>query len=209
MRIRNRISALAMLLLAGCGEPATDGVTPTGPRLLVGPTTRVSVSCPAQMEVGTSGTCTAYGYDAGNSFTSSTVSAWSSSNTSRATISSAGAISAIASGSVTIAAVVDGVSGSTTVSVVDPPPPLKVVINGPSAIRPYSTCTWFAAASGGTPPYTYQWSGGSSGGGSGNEYTASASANFSFSVQVTDALGKVVGATKWVLVSNSAMECMV
>lgn len=206
MRIRNRISAIAMLLLAaGCGEPAADGVTPTAPRLLIGPTTRVTVSCPAQMETGTSGTCTAYGYDAGNSFTSSTVSAWSSGNTSRATISSAGAISAISSGSVTITAVVDGVPGSTSVLVVNPPPPLAVTISGPSAIRPNSTCTWFAVASGGTPPYTYQWSGG----GSGNEYTASASANFSFSVQVTDALGKVAGATRWVLVSRTALQCMV
>jgi subtilisin family serine protease len=41
-----------------------------------------------------------------------------------------------------------------------PPPPLNVWIDGPSVVSPMASCTWYAAPSGGTPPYhSYQWSG--------------------------------------------------
>jgi hypothetical protein len=39
-------------------------------------------------------------------------------------------------------------------------PPLEVDIGGPSAVQPETECVWEAAIlSGGTPPYTYAWSG--------------------------------------------------
>lgn len=38
-----------------------------------------------------------------------------------------------------------------------PPPPFTMSIDGPRYVTAYSTCTWIAAASGGQPPYTYQW----------------------------------------------------
>lgn len=200
----------AAVLAAGCGGDGTDGgISPTGPMLLVGPTVTVSVSCPSQMETGTSATCTAFGYDSNNSFTSSTVSSWSSSNTSRATISSSGGISAVTAGSVTITAVIDGVSGSTSVLVVNPPPPLTVSISGPTSIRPNTTCEWMGSASGGTPGYTYDWSGGTTIYEDGGEiYLARGSASFSVSVIVTDAAGRTASASKSVNVSSNAPACL-
>lgn len=201
----------AAVLAAGCGADRTDGgISPTGPMLLVGPTTTVTVSCPAQMERDTSGTCTAYGYDSNGSFTSSTVSSWSSGNTSRATINTSGGISAVGAGSVTITAVIDGVSGSTSVLVVNPPPPLTVSINGPTSVRPNTTCEWMGSASGGTPWYTFDWSGGTTIYEDGGEsYLARGSGSFTVSVTVTDAAGRTASASKSVSVSNNAPACLV
>ncbi len=201
----------AAVLAAGCGGDLADGgISPTGPMLLVGPTATVTVSCPTQMEEGTSGTCTAYGYDSNGSYTNSSVSSWSSSNTSVATVSSTGGISAVSAGSVTITAVIDGVSGSTSVSVVNPPPPLTVSISGPGSIRPNTTCEWIGSASGGTPGYTYDWSGGSTIYEDGGEiYLARGSGSFTVSVTVTDAAGRTASASKSVSVSNNAPACLV
>jgi hypothetical protein len=202
--------AVAAALAAGCGEDGGQrGISPTGPRLLVGPTVTVIVSCPAQMETGTSGTCTAFGYDGNGTFTGSSVSSWSSSNTSLATIGSSGNISAVAVGSVTITAVIDGVSGSTSVSVVNPPPTLTVSISGPSSIRPNTTCEWLGTESGGTPGYTYDWSGGTTIYEDGsNYYLARSSEAFYVSVTVTDATGHTASASKYVTVSSKASACI-
>lgn len=40
-----------------------------------------------------------------------------------------------------------------------PPDTLNVSISGPTQIQPEATCTWEAVVSGGTPPYSYSWSG--------------------------------------------------
>jgi hypothetical protein len=207
-RIAIRVLALAVAVLTGaCGDPSDGGIGPTGPMLLIGPTVTVTVSCPAQMETGTSGTCTAFGYDGNGSFTSSSVSSWSSSHPSRATISSTGSISAVSAGSVTITAVIDGVPGSTSVSVVNPPPPLTVSISGPASIRPNTTCEWIAWASGGTPGYTYDWSGGTTIYEGGESYLARGSGSFYVSVTVTDAAGHTASASTYVSVSTKATTC--
>lgn len=201
------LAAVALVAVAGCDDKAGNGLSPTEPLLLVGPTASVSVSCPTQMETGTSGTCTAYGYDSNGTFTNSNVSSWSSSNTGVATISSAGQISAVAAGSATITAVIDGVAGSTSVTVVNPSvTPLSVTINGPSQIRPNTQCGWWASVSGGTPSYSYSWSGGT-GTAYDYEYYAQSSGAFYVTVQVTDSNGQVKTVSKYVTVSKTAPIC--
>lgn len=204
------MATVAAVLAAGCGGDGADGgISPTGPSLLVGPTVTVTVSCPTQMETGTSGSCTAYGYDGNGSFTNSSVSSWSSSNTSVATISSGGGISASTAGSTTITAVIDGVSGTKSVTVVNPPPPLKVTLYGPGTIRSNSTCYWWTSVSGGTAPYTYYWYGGSSSWRTDSDFNASATGSFYLDVKVTDANGNVAWGSKYVTVSSNAGACPV
>jgi hypothetical protein len=204
------MAGVAAAVLAGaCGSDRSDaGISPTGPMLLVGPTATVSVSCPTQMETGTSGTCTAYGYDSNGSYTNSSVSSWSSSNTSVATITSSGGISAVSAGTTSISAVIDGVAGSTSVTVVNPPPPMSVTISGPGKILPNHTCYWFANVSGGTGPYTYYWYGGSSSWRTDSDFYASASRSFYLDVKVTDANGTVAWGSRYITVTTNTGACM-
>lgn len=202
--------AAVVMVAAGCsGEGMGEGgIGPTGP-LFVGNTASVTVSCPTQMETGTSGTCNAFGYDSNGTYTNSNESSWSSSNTSVATVSSAGAISAVGTGTATISAVIDGITGSTSVSVVAST--LTASISGPSSVKPNTTCYWWATASGGTSPYSYSWSGGSNGSASGADYfaTSPSSGTFYVTVTVTDANGGTKFVSKTVTVSSSAMICPV
>lgn len=203
-------AAALAVAAAGCGGDGTGGgISPTGPLLVVGPTTSVTVSCPTQMETGTSGSCTAYGYDGNGSFTNSNVSSWSSSNPSVATISSTGGISAVAAGSTTITAVIDGVSGSTSVTVVNPPPPMTVTIYGPGTIRPNTTCYWYSSVSGGTAPYTYYWYGGVSSWRTDPEFFAYATRSFWLDLKVTDANGNVAWGSRYINVTTSTGACPV
>jgi hypothetical protein len=202
------MAAAAMALATtACGDSrGVDGLTPTSP-LFTGQTASVTVSCPTPMEAGTSGTCIAYGYDSNNLFTNSSTSSWSSSNTSVSTVTSGGGISAVGAGSATITAVIDGVSGTRIVTVVNPPP--AVWIDGPSSVRPNTMCAWWAIASGGTTPYTYTWSGPSSNASLGGEYygTSPASGSFTVTVTVTDGANATATASRQVTVSPSAPMC--
>lgn len=192
---------------AGCGgDGAEGGISPTGP-YFVGATASVTVNCPTQMETGTSGTCTAYGYDSNGSYTNSSVSSWSSGNASVASITSGGGISAVGAGTAVITAVIDGIPGTRGVTVVNPPP--SVWIDGPVSVRPNTMCAWWAAASGGTTPYTYTWSGPTSNLSHGAEYygISPASGSFTVSVTVTDANNVTATASKQVTVSSSAPMC--
>jgi hypothetical protein len=202
-------AAALALVTAGCGgDDGARGISPTGP-LFVGQTASVTVNCPTQMETGTSATCTAYGYDSQNSYTNSNVTSWSSSNTSVATITSGGVISAIATGTTTITAVIDGISGTRTVTVVSPNPLSVSTISGPSSVRPNRQCYWWVSASGGTTPYSYSWSGGSGGQSFGSDYyaTSPSSGSFTVSVTVSDALGAQITRSKNVTVSSTAGVC--
>lgn len=202
------MAAAVAVTAAGCGGDRTDGgISPTGPMLLVGPTATVTVNCPNQMETGTSATCTAYGYDSNGSYTNSSVSSWSSSNTSVATITSGGVISAVAAGTTTITAVIDGISGTRSATVVNPVP-LSATLYGPSSVKPNTQCYWWVTPSGGTGSYSYSWSGGSGGQSWGSDYYtySPSSGSFTVSVTVTSGLSQVTR-SKTVTVSSSAGIC--
>lgn len=209
------IVALAALA-AGCSErgvtSASDarGATPRGPRLTVGPTSSVTVACPTKMETSTSGPCVAFGYDSNGKFASSTVSSWSSSNTSVATISG-GTISAVGAGTATISATVGGVTGSTTVTVVAAGGTLTVSISGQSPIRSNVLCPYFASVSGGNGSYSYSWtqSTGTGFDAGGGEYDAKSTSTFTLTVNVSDTNGATGSASKTVTISSSALICPV
>lgn len=205
---RRLAGAAVVMVAAGCSGDGTDaGISPTGP-LFVGNTTTVTVSCPTQMETGTSGTCNAFGYDGNGTYTNSNESSWSSSNTSVATVTSTGGISAVGTGTATISAVIDGISGGTGVTVVAST--LTATIGGPGSVRPNTNCYWWANASGGTSPYSYSWTGGSNGNAAGADYFARSpgSGSFQVTVTVTDANGGTKFVSKNVSVSSNAPMCM-
>lgn len=90
--------------------------------------------------------------------------------------------------------------------------PLSAQIWGPNPVRPNDgSCFWEGLVSGGTPPYTRTWQGGSAGGGSGQFYYTSFStfigpSNF-IRLVVTDAAGQQVTVTTAISVSNQATPC--
>lgn len=200
--------AAVALVAAACGGDAADGgISPTGPMLLVGPTASVTVSCPEQMETDTSGTCHAYGYDSYGSYTNSNVSSWSTSDTGVIQIDPSGNVTAVGTGTATITAVIDGISGSTTIKVVSPPPPLSVSFSwAETYIRPDESCTYVAEAAGGLPPYTYSWTGGT-GTASDSYYFTQSSSSFTVAVTVTDAAGSTASTSVFVTVSSKAPYC--
>lgn len=189
-RIRS-CSFLAALVLtaASCdgGGITQARIGSDGASLFAGPTTSVTVTCPTPLEVGYGGQCVAYGYDANNVFTSSSASSWSSSNTSRVTVSSSGYASAVSTGTATIYATVDGITGSRQVTITSP---LSVEIYGSDRAESGDyQCYFWASASGGTGTgYTYTWwtTGGGSGSGFGDSWTGGGSGDFTLHVTVTD-----------------------
>lgn len=128
---------------------------------------------------------------------------WSSGNTAVATVGSTGFVSAIDLGSASISATTGGVSGSTTVTVVNGP--LQVSVSGPQYTTRYQSAQFTATTLGGTPGYTYQWrtrQGNAGGWGSWSGWYSSGSTNYTYAsisscgldrndiqVQVTDAVG--------------------
>jgi Bacterial Ig-like domain (group 2) len=204
--IRAGFCAAAVLTAAACGEGRT-ALAPTEPAFSAGPTVTVVVTCPSPIEAGQGGQCTAYGYDANGVYTGYAPSSWSSSNTGVATVSSGGYLSAVAPGTATVSAVVQGIPGSTSVTVLAAS--LSVSISGPSSVQPNRQCEWYASVTGGTAPYTYSWSQ-STGSGSGFDdyYYGSSSNSFTLTVTVTDAAGQSKTASKWVSVSTKAYACL-
>ena len=85
---------------------------------------------------------------------------WTSSNATVATVSSSGVVTPHAIGTAVVSATADGVTGSTTVSVLEALPYTGLALYGPTSVRPYcSTDTWTAVPQEfGTPgPFTYTW----------------------------------------------------
>lgn len=121
--------------------------------------------------------------------------AWSTDHPTVAAVSSAGVIHGVAAGTTTVRAMVDGVSGSATVTVYPPSPPVSVTLAGPDYIQQEGLHTWTANPSGGSGSYTYQWAiipaySGSptqhiSGGTSVNTYVAGSTEPFIVRVTVT------------------------
>lgn len=70
-----------------------------------------------------------------------------------------------------------------------PPPQISVTIYGPNLVPAHHSCTWTAAASGGTEPYSYQWevNGSAAGDGSDTLTITTPGSNFTISVTATDA----------------------
>jgi hypothetical protein len=80
---------------------------------------------------------------------------WSSSNTGVAPVASDGYVSGNSNGTANITASASGYSGTANVTV--SAWPVLERIDGPTEMQPNATCMWEAVVSGGTPPYTYQW----------------------------------------------------
>lgn len=205
------LGALVLAALAGaCGEGAgaRGGISPTAPRLS-GATTHVTVNCPTTMEYGTSATCTAYGYDSTNVFTSSNVTSWTSANTSLATITSGGVVTAgNTTGTDSIRAVIDGVTGVTAIRIVAP---LSVTLNGPTSQRPNAQCFYSAQVTGGIGAYSYSWtqqSGSGSSDGDNGWFATAGTVSFRLTVTVTDGASRTATASRVISVSSSAPVCL-
>src|SRR5918993_5136712 len=112
--MRTRFALLPVVTLAitiACGGDSS------GPPAVA----TVDVSIAGDVVVGETVQLTATPRDAnGNALTSRTV-AWSTSNTSIATVSNAGLVAGVSSGSVTITATVDGKTGTRALNVIPPP----------------------------------------------------------------------------------------
>ncbi len=95
-----------------------------------------------------------------------------------------------------------------------PGPSFPVSVDGPTQIRPGATCTWNAAVSGGTAPYSYNWT--NDGMPVGNEYYYTGSKNvgstgssFRVRLSVTDATGATGEHEVTVFENSSAPICLI
>lgn len=90
------------------------------------------------------------------------------------------------------------------VEAVSPPPPPTVSIYGSTEAPAYQSCTHFASASGGTPPYDYQWyvNGWPEGGNSSELFYTNQGYGYDVSVLVTDANGQQASDWEHVTVSS-------
>lgn len=87
------------------------------------------------------------------------------------------------------------------------PPPLPTAnISGPNEVKPESLCQWDGSASGGTPPYSYSWSGILSG--SGSSILGSPSSSGVLKLKVTDAASQQDTHNRYVEVTSSAPGCI-
>jgi hypothetical protein len=85
---------------------------------------------------------------------------------------------------------------------------LSVSISGGTDIQPNTQCYWWANVNGGTPPYSYQWSGGTALSGTTSlEYSAQSSSSFTVRVTVTDAANQQADEFQYVIVDSSAGPC--
>lgn len=214
-RLSPVLFALPVLLAtAACGGgDATGLISPDGAPSL-GVTVRVTVNCATPLKPGDQVQCTAYGYDSNNVFTSSVAGSWASSNTSVATVSSTGLVTAVATGTANISAVVDGVTGSKTIAVKP-----NIAIDGPGTVESGEICSFFANVIAGTAPYTYNWSSSSNWthdwGWTDNEpgtWTGHSTSGSSFTIYltVTDASGQSSSVSKTVsAVANTQIACII
>jgi hypothetical protein len=77
-----------------------------------------------------------------------------------------------------------------------PAPPFSVLIEGPHTATPDCSCTWSANVTGGTPPYTYQWSGQATG--FDQTVTASPTSGGDLYLNVYDSAGRYASSTYYV-----------
>ncbi|HEX2205399.1 MAG TPA: hypothetical protein VHG91_18965 [Longimicrobium sp.] len=201
--------AAAVFAIAGCDDAGKKLLSPGDPLLTVGPTTSVTVACPTKMEKSTTAQCVAFGYDADGVFTTNTA-AWSTSTGSLLTVSSGGSVTTTSDGTGQVTATINGASATAPITIATPPPPPTVTILGPSSIRPYNECGWYASVSGGSGAISYAWSqSAGTGTASGHDYLGESATSFTLSVTVTDALARTATATKSVTVTSGAVVCRI
>ncbi len=114
------------------GVSGTATLTVTEPPPVVA---RVTLS-PSSVSIEEGGTqqFSATAFDSDNTMISGKTFAWSSSRTSVATINASGLATGVDAGSTTIRATVDGVSGTATLTVTEPPPVVDRVAVSPSSV---------------------------------------------------------------------------
>jgi hypothetical protein len=112
------------------GESVTLPVNSASPA----PVASVSVSGPASLTQGQTGQYQATARDAGSNVLTGRPVSWSSSNTSVATVNSGGTVTAVAPGTASIIATVQGVQGSTSLQVNAPAPVASVTVTGPTSL---------------------------------------------------------------------------
>lgn len=86
------------------------------------------------------------------------------------------------------------------------PPPLQASISGPSAVEEYAYATWNAGTSGGSPPYTYQWTEDGLYAGTGSSFTTGGwggGSSHTIGLVVTDAASHTSSASLDVYVTYS------
>jgi len=186
-----------------------DGITGSGNLTVLAPATlTVSPSSATICPSGINGKdLTATVLDQNGGVWSSGTVAWSSSNTSIATVSSTDTrtshVSGVSSGQDTVTGTLDGATGQSSITVGSCP---QVTITGPSRVQPHATCSWFANPSGGTPPYGYAWWPLADSPPGELTYTNDGQ-NFNMQVWVTDANGLKALATRSITVSSTAPAC--
>jgi len=203
---RSFVLAAGLLAFAACSDVERQPLAPPGPpRLTV---TSSTVTCPDTISVGQSAQCVAYFYDENHNLVSNTTPTWSTSPSTTASVNSSGLITGLAVGSVTVSATYAGVTGNKGVYV---KPGLTVSIVGPSLVPRWVTCRWTSSVSGGTAPYSYQWSD-EHGTGSDEDtgesyYVDMISASDDLYLTITDANGVQKSVSKHVTTSLSAPAC--
>ena len=123
--MRKHVLLIALLIGAGC--KATDGPDPQI-------TTTVQVtSTPTTITVGETAQASAIVKDQNGQSLSGKTIAWISLNPTVATVTSAGIVRGVAGGNATIQGTVDGITGSATISVIQPEP---ACVTGPTLVDP-------------------------------------------------------------------------
>jgi pimeloyl-ACP methyl ester carboxylesterase len=97
--------------------------------------------------------------------------------------------------------------GASAVNPPPPPPAITVSIAGPARVRPNVNCAWQASVSGGTPPYSYNWTKTGGFNGYDSEALTSFSSSGTLYLQVGDAAGNNASTSKAVSVSSSNPFC--
>ena len=153
MRTSHRLFAIAAALAAAACSADVGGVRqPVGPHFTI---TTSTVTCPDTISQGQSAQCVAYFYDENHNLVSPVTPTWGTNTPTLDSVSTTGVIKGMAVGLAEVHATSAGVTGSKNVYVKSG---LTVSISGPTLARRWTTCTWYRSVSGGTAPYTYQWS---------------------------------------------------
>ena len=125
---------------------------------------------------------------------------WRSDNTNIARIDDNGSIYGANAGSTTLyvrACDPDCIDGPVSVTVRPDVLPLSVTTSGPTVVTG-CPCTWTATATGGTAPYSYQWTGVLFG--TGPSISGTPSSSGSLNLTVTDAAGRTASSSRFVSV---------